>query len=248
MSENQLPQENKKKGLSPLAWIAIGCAGFIVVGAIALIVAGFFVFNVAREVAEEIEENPIVASSRLIAAASPEIEFIEADEAARVVTFRNVRTGEEFTIDFDDIEQGRVSIHTEDGSASVELETDDNDPGRLRITTEDGTASFGANVEVADFPQWVPVYPGATPQGMFVTDTPEMRTGSYTIRVADDLSEVIEYYVAELEDAGLEIVHRTATSDTTVLTAQSSDESSTVTVTATVESGEVQLVVNFTDK
>ena len=247
MSNGPAAQE-KKKGLGPLAWIAIGCAGIAILGGLGLLVSGFFVYKMEEEVAEEIEENPIAATSRLIAAANPDIELVEADEVDRVVTFRNVRTGEEFTFDFHDIEEGRLSFHSEDGAVSVELEADDADKGSLRITTEDGTASFGANVGVEGFPGWVPIYPGTSPQGMFSTETPEMRSGAYSLKTADDLSEVINYYVAALEDKGFEIVNRVVVSDTTLLTAQSSDESRTVNVTTSVEAGEVQVVVNFSEK
>jgi len=240
--------QEKKKGLGPLAWVAIGCAGIVILAALGLVVGGFFVFKAVEEVAEEIEENPVLATSKLIAAANPEIELVEADEFDRIVTFRNVRTGEEFTFDFNDIEEGRISFQSEDGSVSVELEADDDDRGSLRITTDDGTASFGANVGVEDFPDWVPIYPGSSPQGTFSTDTDESRSGAYSLETADDLSEVIDYYVDALEEEGLEIVNRVVVSDTVHLTAESSDGSRTVSVTAGEEAGKVQVVVNFSEE
>ena len=66
MSNDQAQQE-KKKGLSPLAWVAIGCAGIVVLVAAGLAVSGFFVYRMVEEVADEIDDNPVVATARLIA-------------------------------------------------------------------------------------------------------------------------------------------------------------------------------------
>lgn len=47
----------KKKGFSPLAWIAIGCVGLILVGAAVVAVGGFFAAKKVKEVVDEIQES-----------------------------------------------------------------------------------------------------------------------------------------------------------------------------------------------
>ena len=102
--------QEKKKGTHPLVWVAVGCAGVIMLGVFVLVVGGLFVFNKTKDMVKEMDENPVVAMAKIIAAANPEIELIEADEDNRVVTFRNTRTGEEYTIDFEDIEEDKGSL------------------------------------------------------------------------------------------------------------------------------------------
>ena len=148
----------QKKGQSPWVWVAIGCAGILVLGAVVAGIGGYFLVGKAREVAEEMEEDPIAASARFIAAANPEIELVTADKDNRTVTFRNTETGEEFTFDYDDIEEGRISFTSGGESASIELDTEGEG---VTITSDEGTTTFGASSDLWDLPDWVPVYPVA---------------------------------------------------------------------------------------
>jgi hypothetical protein len=217
-------------------------------GAFALFVGGFFIFNKARQVAEEMDENPVVAAAHLIAATNPDIELVQADEEHRVVTFRNTKTGEEYTIDFEDIEEGRISFHSDDESFSLELESEEGEEGRLTITTDEGTTRFGAGTRIEDLPSWIPVYPGTVPEGAFTSETEEGRSGAYTITTDDELEDVLDYYVSMLEKRGLEISNRATSEDGAFLMAKSSDESLSLNIAASVEDGGTQVVVNFNEK
>jgi len=55
----------QKKGLSPIAWIAIGCAGMLVVVALAMFFGGLFIFNKARDVVQEMQDDPVLATSAI---------------------------------------------------------------------------------------------------------------------------------------------------------------------------------------
>jgi hypothetical protein len=238
----------KKKGTHPLVWVAVGCAGIIMLGVFVLVVGLFFVFNTAKDVAQGLDENPVVAMARVVAATNPEIELIEADEESRVVTFRNTRTDEVYTIDFEDIEEGRISFHSDDESVSLELEKDDDEEGRLTVRTDDGTASFGGGVDMRNMPSWIPVYPGTTPKGTFSTESEEGRSGAYTISTEDDVEDVLDYFVRELEGRGLEIVNRATSNEGAFLMAKSPDENLTINLAASVEDGTTRVVVNFNEK
>ena len=72
----------------------------------------------------------MAATARFIAAANPEIELVDADKSNRIITFRNTETGEDFTFDYDDIEEGRFSFTSGDDSASIEFNTDGEDERR----------------------------------------------------------------------------------------------------------------------
>jgi hypothetical protein len=240
--------QETKKGTHPLVWVAVGCAAVIMLSAFVLVVGGLFIFNKAKDMVEEMDESPVFAAAKLIAAANPEIELIEADEENRVVTFRNTRTDEEYTIDFEDIEEGRISFFSDDESFSLELDSEEDDTARLTITTDEGTARFGAGVRIEDLPSWVPVYPGTTPEGTFSSETTEGRSGAYTIATDEELESVVDYYISELEKRGLEIATRATSRKGAFLTATSSDGNLTVNLAASIEDGKTQVIVNFNEK
>jgi len=250
MTNGQLPPipQQEKKGLSPWAWIGIGCAGILVVSAIAFGVGGYFIYGKAKDVAREMEDDPIAATSRFIAAANPEIELVDADKNNRIITFRNTETGEEFTFDYDDIEEGRFSFTSGDDSASIEFNTDDDDDdGGMTITTGDGqTMTYGAGA--SGHPDWVPEYPGTEPQGTFASETPDMRAGAFSFQTNDGLEQVLDFYVAELEAAGFVIQNRTTTPAGAILVATTSDKVRSATVTASVNDDGLGVMVNFTEK
>ena len=247
MSNRQVP-EPKKKGLHPLAWVAIGCAGVLVVSGVAAVLGGVFLFGKARNFVKEIEENPALASAKVIAAANPDIELVGHDDEKRTVTFRNLKTGEEFTFNYQDIQEGKFSFSSGGKTASIDLDGNEQGGGRMTVTTDEGTATFGAGAAVEPLPSWIPLYPGTEPQGTYSGNTPEMTGGAYTISTGDDLDAVLEFYARGLEQAGLEIKSRTVTDQGAVLLASSPDEARSSTVTVSVDGGRVQVMVNFSEK
>lgn len=238
----------QKQGMSPWAWVAIGCGGLLVLGGLVFAVVGYFLYGKAREVAREMEEDPIAATSRIIAAANPEIELVEADKDSRRVTFRNTKTGEQFTFDYEDVEEGRLSFTSDGETASIEFDTQGGDAGRMTITTDEGTTTYRAGAELEQHPAWLPVYPGSEAKGTYASETPEMVAGGFTFETSDGLEDVLSFYAAELESAGLQIRSRTTTPEGAMLIAASSDESRTATVTASSKDGGVEALVNFMEK
>ncbi len=250
MTNGQVPPipQQEKKGLSPWVWLGIGCAGILALAAVAVGVGGYFIYGKAKDVAREMEDDPIAATSRFIAAANPEIELVDADKNNRIITFRNTETGEEFTFDYDDIEEGRFSFTSGDESASIEFNTDD-DAGGMTITTADGQTTYGAGASGhPDWANWLPVYPGTEAQGAYASETPDMRAGAFSFETTDGLDEVLDFYVSELEAAGFVIQNRTTTPTGAILVATTSDEVRSVTVAASVNDDGIGAMVNFTEK
>jgi hypothetical protein len=60
MREDAMIEETtpKKKGLSTLAWIGIGCGALVVIVAVAMVVIGLFLFKKAKDVAGGLQEQP----------------------------------------------------------------------------------------------------------------------------------------------------------------------------------------------
>lgn len=109
----------KKKGLSTLAWVLIGCGGLALLG-VALFVGGVgFLGYKAKQFAEDAEKNPVAAIGKAYAMVTPDVEFVSADETAKTLTLKNTKTGKTITITAEDLEKGRISFDTEDGSISL---------------------------------------------------------------------------------------------------------------------------------
>lgn len=245
MSTEPLPE--KKKGLHPLAWVAIGCGGLLVVGGIVALAAGFFVYTKARELAKDVQENPVAATARLIAATNPDIEIVNDDRQAETITFRNVKTGETITVSYDDIEKGKVTFSSQGKTASVEMGSADGE-GAVTVKTDEGTATFGAGAGAAQWPEWLPAYPGVTPQGTFSSNTAEGRGGFFTFRTSNSLEQVADFYARELPKVAFQINSRTTTPDGIVLSAATADGSRAANVVANREGSDTQVTVQFTEK
>ncbi|MCI0407943.1 MAG: hypothetical protein L0191_05150, partial [Acidobacteria bacterium] len=227
-----------------LAWIAIGCAGLAVVLGVVAMIAGWYIFGKAKQLAGEIEEDPIAATAKLVAAASPDIELVKADKESQRVTFRNVKTGEELTFSYQDIQEGKVSFSSEGKEATIGVDTEGQ--GGITVTSEEGT--FRAGGGSADYPAWLPTYPGAEAEGNFTTDTPSGRAGTFTFRTHDRMEDVLDFFAQELEERDFEIQARTTTPAGALLSAQAKDESKTVNVAGTLAGGQLQVSVQFTEK
>ena len=237
--------QSDRKGLSPVAWIAIGCAGILVLAGIATFVGGVFIFKKAKNVVEELEDNPVLVTAKLIAATNPDVELVAADEETETVIFLNSKTGEEFTFNYRDIEEGKFSFTSDEGTYDVNASVEE---GRLTVTGGESTAVLGSGVSLENFPDWLPMYPGASAEGTFFTETPDGEMGAYVVRTDDGLETVLDYYVAELEAAGLEIAQRTTMPAGAVVIASSPDDTRTVSMTGAADEGEFKMMVNFTEK
>ncbi len=98
-----------RKGLHPLAWIAIGCGGLIVVGVVVAMVLGIF----AAKKLGEVGDNPAKAAEWFIKM-NPDLELVEHDESAGTMTVRQESTGETVTANSEDLKEGRSSSASAD--------------------------------------------------------------------------------------------------------------------------------------
>jgi hypothetical protein len=243
MASTRVPPVPKpKKGTSPWVWVAAGCGGILVLGGIVMAVVTMFVVGKVKEAADD----PVAVTAQMIAAANPDIELVSADKDSKLVTFRDVRSGEELTFSYEDIEEGRFTLTTEEGAARIDFDGE-GESGKMTVTTDEGTATFGAG-DVANLPDWLPVYGGDSSEGVYSSDTPDARAGGFGFETSDGLEDVLSFYTTRLESAGLQIRSRTTTPDGALLVASSSDESKTATVTISTEDGGVSGMVNFVEK
>jgi len=239
----------EKKGLSPLAWIGIGCGALVVLGGIALAaLVGFGVFK-AKEFAAELEKNPAKVAAETAVRFNPELELLESDDEAGTITFRNKKTGEVATLSFEDMAEGKFSLTTEEGTFSLDASAG-GEGGGMTISGPEGEARFGAGASLANVPDWVPIYPGAAEtQGSYHAETPEGVSGIVACKSADAADKVVDYYREELEAAGFEITaqstNTTPQGSFSSLTAELAEEGRTLAVGVVGQEGETQITINY---
>ncbi len=202
------------KGLSPWAWIAIGCGGLIVVGFVVFLALGLFVFNKGKEMVEEatgneslsdfvedMKANPARTAAETMIRMNPDLELVSTDEDAGTITFTNSKTGEEATLDFEDIAEGRFSVTTGEGDFSIE--TSDGGEGGVTFKGPEGETRFGASADLSAVPDWVPRYPGATDtQSTLHSTTADGVMGAFTGKSPDDAQTVVDHFKQLFEDRG----------------------------------------------
>jgi len=206
-------QAPAKKGMPTWAWIGIGCAALVIVVLVVVMIGGFFVARKVQDVAADFEENPALATARMIVKLNPEFEEVSTDEEAGTMTIRNKRTGEEITVNFEDIEEGRFSFTTDEGEMTIDT-SEMKESGSVRVTDDEGAVVFSTGGAVSeDLPSWVPVYPGSEPTGRHSMRTETEQTGGFELETSDSVKEALEYYKAALEGEGYEVTMNTFAQD-----------------------------------
>jgi hypothetical protein len=175
------------------------------------------------------------------------VELVEADEASRRVTFRDTKTGKTLTFDADDLEDGRISFETEEGTVTVGAEGGE-EGGSLSVTTGEGTAVFRGGSAATDVPDWVVRYPGAELTGTYSVSAAGTEGGSFGQLTDDGVGEVFEYFQRELKQAGFELQVHTFSgggSEHSTLVATSSDPPRNEVVSLGIAEGRTQVAIQY---
>ncbi len=232
-----------KKGTSALVWILAGCGGLIVI--IGLIFAGvtYFAYHKVKGFAEVAKKNPALAAAKLIVAANPDVEIVSEDDGAGTITVRNKKTGEEITMNAQDIKNGRLKFKNEKGE-EVTFEGSGK-PGQegFRIQSKKGSMTFGAGEGEAP-PSWVPTYPGAKTIATSREKTDEGLTGTFSFQTADPVDAVAAHFEKELKAKGFE-VNRATMAGMSNLSGKGDGGSRTVNVTVIRLGEATQVTVEY---
>jgi hypothetical protein len=243
-----------KKGMSPLAWVAIGCGVILVFCVIALGVMGWF----AKRAVDKFSKNPTMAAAELMVRANPDLELVSKDEKTNSITVKDKKTGEVTTFSAEDAKNGKFSIKSDKGSASFDASGGANGGAVFKTTDEKGqqtTVNAGGGTP-QNLPSWLPVYPGGTVQGTMDTTGPEGRTAAFTVASKDDSGKMLDFYESQLKSGGFTPTKNTYNTTNNgvsqtggTVTAKSPDGKREVSVlVSSVTEGGAQAVVTFSDK
>lgn len=235
--------------MSTTAKVLIGCGVVAVLGAIAIAV--MFAIG-ASFLKKKIGDNPTLAAAELMVRANPDYEVVESDSEKGTLTIKEKKTGEVVTMNAEDIQNGKLSFTTKDGTTTFDA-NQSGEGATVRMTNEKGEqATFSAGQGAPkDLPSWVPTYPGADVQGSYDATTADGRSAMFTVTTADALDEVAGHFETQLKAAGLTVQKNTTETGgekVVMLIGNTSDEKRTATVTVSTSEGKTQALVNFVDK
>jgi hypothetical protein len=236
-----------KKGMGPLAWVGIGCIVLLVLAGIAVGVMGWF----AKRAVDKFAANPTMAAAELAVKMNPDLELVNADEKNNSITIKDKKTGEVTTISAEDAKNGKWTIKTDKGTATVD--TASGNGLSVQSTDEKGQVStFNAGATTPqNLPSWMPTYPGATIQGTFDTTANDSRAAAFTVTTKDDSNKVLDYYEAQLKSNGFKPEKSTYNNNGQTggtVSAKSDDGKREASVIVSSTADGTQAIVSFTDK
>lgn len=246
------PPPPKKSGLPTWAWIVLGCLLIAILGLGATCVGGYFFTKKAIEGLNkeitEFKDDP--ASTAMDAAAfalkyNPDVELVSMDRENKTFTVRDKKTGKETTVSLEDVNEGKFSVTSGDQEVNVDVDSAAQNGGSINVTGPDGTRlQIGSGGEI---PEWVPAYPGATPQNLGQMTAGDQRSGNYTFTTGDSVKSVLDHYEPVLEATGFTIELRSTSGDEGgLISARSGDRM--VNLAAGRSGAETTVTVTFTEK
>ncbi len=246
----QAPQAPARKGLPTIAWIGIGCGALIVVMLLVFTVGGFLMARKVKQVAGDLdfEENPALATARMIVRLNPELEEVATDKEKGTITVRNTKTGEEITVNFDEIKEGRLSFSTGDREVTIDA-SDVGESGSINISDDKDTFVISTgDAGGQEIPPWVPVYPGTEPTSRHSMHADETLSGGFQIETTERVDQLVEFYRSHLEGEGFEVSVNTFSGDEGqggMVNARDDGAGRSVVVIVSSEDGSTKAVISY---
>jgi hypothetical protein len=249
------PQQPQKKGLSPLAWVGIGCGVLILIIVVVLVAGGLFVAHKVKQAGISPElwaKNPALAASKMITVVNPDLKVVKVDEDKGLITIKDTKSGKVVTLNLKDVEKGHIDIRAiENGKTKTVTITagGEGKPGSVKVTNEEGKTIAEAGGGAVAMPSWLAAYPGAAPKGHFTSKSDAGVTGSFIWNTTAPAGQVISFYRAHFMIKGFKVTgaSNSTTGKTTLATLSVSDkkEKRTAQVNAVSEGGTTTITVTF---
>ena len=239
------PQAPVKKSTSPLIWVLAGCGGLIVLVAVVLLVVVVFVGHRAKGFLNVAQKNPAMAVAKIAVAANPDLEVVSEDDDRGIITIRNRKTGEEQTMNAEDIKAGKLKFKNEKGEEVTFEGHGEGEKGQLSIKSNKGEMSFGSG-KAAPLPSWVPSYPGSTPTATMSKSSAEGIYGSYSFQTSDESAKVLDFYEAALKGSGFTVDRTNVNATIGNLAAKRDGGNREVNVTVAPAAGATTVTVQYT--
>jgi hypothetical protein len=156
------------------------------------------------------KKNLGLATAKMAVTMSPDTEIVSSDDNAGTIVVRDKKTGKVVTMKFDPQKKAMV-ITDENGKKTSLTTTGEGVNASMEVKDSEGTMKIGNGSDKA--PDWVPVYPGSSPQSTFSASSGAEQTGAYTFVTKDPADKVISFYGDSLKSAGFAVSNMTSNSD-----------------------------------
>jgi hypothetical protein len=117
-----------RKKISPIVWVLLGVAGFILLVIMAVVAGGIYV-------ASRVAANPMEAAAAVITAGNPDVEIVGSSRDNGTVTFREKSTGKTVTVNLQQLKEGRLVFTSNDEEKEVTIEAG---PNGVKVESSDG--------------------------------------------------------------------------------------------------------------
>jgi hypothetical protein len=227
----QQPPAPKK--MSPWVWVAIAFGVLVVMGVAAIGVGSYLLYRTVKNAgfdAQLMKSNPGLAMAKMATALNPDYETVSTNDGAGTITVREKSTGKTMQMRFDPDKKSLVIVGDDGKEVKLSASIDDKNGG-VAIQSSEGSLKIGAAAGASP-PAWVPVYPGASTQGAFFSDSKDGSQNTFTFKTKESAGKVLTYYQEQLKAAGFTVNVVTATDQGGLVQAEDSSKQRTVTVTA----------------
>ena len=184
----------------------------LLVGFASCAVIGFYAMHKVKQASFDsdlMKKNPALAGAKMAVAMNPDVEIVSSDDNAGSITVRDKKTGKVTSMKCDP--QKKTMVFTdENGKTTSMTTTGEGANASMEMKSAEGTVKIGAGSDKA--PEWVPVYPGSTPQNTFSASANGEQSGSYTFVTADPVIKVIAFYGEALKSGGFAVSNLTSDS------------------------------------
>lgn len=242
-----------KKGLSGPAIAGIGCGVLILLSLLVCVLLFIKGCNMVKEVAGDFKDNPAKAAAMMALKFNPEVEVVKTDDAKGEVTVRNKKSGEEVTLSFKEIADGKFSMKNAKGEEVSIDASDATGKGGVVMKGPDGEVVVGGtNTAAIAPPAWVPMYPNlkSRPGGMR-SEKKGVIAGAFAAETADAGEKVKAFYEAKLKEAGFD-TNVTSTSgnggEFNIVHGTKDDGKTQVSAIITSENGKTGVMINYEEK
>ena len=244
----QAQQPAKKKGMGVVGWLAIGCLVVLLLGLGSCFACTYYAKKKLGQFSEEMQKNPEMMAAKLVVKMNPDLELVSTDDQAGTLTVKNTKTGETVTVSVADAKEGKFSITTDKGTATL----DANQDGTLKVTDGQGnTATYGVGGE-ASMPSWLAAYPNGAATTNYKADTAEAKTAMVVFTTSDSIENVMNWYEQQLQGAGLSVQKQLMSTGSTAsggtVTGESSDQKRSAVIVVGTADGKTQASVTWTEK
>jgi hypothetical protein len=207
------PAPQKSSGAKILLWIVGIVVGLILISFGSCAIIGFYAMHKVKQAgfdSDLMKKNPGLATAKMAVTLNPDTEIISSDDNAGTIVVRDKKTGKVVTMKFDTQKKAMV-ITDEKGQTTSLTTTGEGANASMEMKSSEGTMKIGSGADKA--PDWVPVYPGSSPQNTFSSSSGAQQTGSYTFVTKDPVDKVISFYGDSLKSAGFAVSNMTSNSD-----------------------------------